>query len=85
MFLVKIVRKITGNQKTGNKQSKNSREKRERKDKTKGKQSKSENRSNKFVNGKRKGFLQCFKSRDEILKLKIKIKIIFNNRIFLER
>ena len=55
MSLIKIVHKITRNQKTGNKQSKKSREKRERKDKTKGKQSKSKNRSNKFVNVTIKG------------------------------
>ena len=41
MFLIKIVQKITGNQKAGKKQSKNSREIRERKDKTKEKESKS--------------------------------------------
>ena len=41
MFLIKIVQKITRNQKAGNKQSKKSREIRERKDKTKGTQSKS--------------------------------------------
>ena len=49
MFLIKIVQKITGNQKPGNKQSKKSREIRERKNKTKGKQSKSKKRSKKFV------------------------------------
>ena len=41
MFVIKIVQKITGNQKAGNKQSNYSREIRERKNKTKGKQSKS--------------------------------------------
>ena len=50
MFLIKIVQKITGNQKPGNKQSKKSREIRERKNKTKGKQIKSKKRSKKFVN-----------------------------------
>ena len=50
MFLIKIVQKITGNQKPGNKQSMKSREIRERKNKTKGKQSKSKKRSKKFVN-----------------------------------
>ena len=64
--------------KAGNKQSKKSKEIRERKNKTKGKQSKSKRRSKKFVNVtfERKGFIQSFKSRDEILKLKIKIKNI---------
>ena len=64
--------------KAGNKQSKKSTEIRERKNKTKGKQSKSKRRSKKFVNVtfERKGFIQSFKSRDEILKLKIKIKNI---------
>ena len=64
--------------KAGNKQSKKSKEIRERKNKTKGKQSKSKRRSKKFVNVTfaRKGFIQSFKSRDEILKLKIKIKNI---------
>ena len=64
--------------KAGNKQSKKSKEIRERKNKTKGKQSKSKRRSKKFVNAtfERKGFIQSFKSRDEILKLKIKIKNI---------
>ena len=37
MFLIKIVQKITGNQKAGNKQSKKSREIRERKNKIKAK------------------------------------------------
>ena len=64
--------------KAGNKQSKKSKKIRERKNKTKGKQSKSKRRSKKFVNVtfERKGFIQSFKSRDEILKLKIKIKNI---------
>ena len=55
MFLIKIVQKITGNQKAGNKQPKKSREIRERKNKTKGKQSKSKNGSKKFVNVTLKG------------------------------
>ena len=55
MFLIKIVQKITGNQKPGNKQSKKSREIRERKNKTKGKQSKTKKRSKKFVNVTLKG------------------------------
>ena len=73
----KIVQKITGSQ--GWKQAtKKSREIRERKNKTKGKQSKSKKRSKKFVNVtfETKGFTESFKSRDEILKLKIKIKNI---------
>ena len=55
MFLIKIVQKITVDQKAGNKQSKKSREIRERKNKTKGKQSKSRKRSKKFVNITLKG------------------------------
>ena len=54
MFLIKIVQKITGNQKAVNKQSKKNREVRERKDKTKGKQSKNKKVSKKFVNELRK-------------------------------
>ena len=50
MFLVKIVQKITGNQKAGDKQSKKSRKIRERKNETKGNQSKSKKASKKFVN-----------------------------------
>ena len=49
MFLIKIVKKITGNQKPGNKPSKKNREITERKNKTKWKQSESKNRSKKFV------------------------------------
>ena len=50
MFLIKIVQKITGNQKPGNKKSKKSRKIRERKNKTKGNQSKSKKVSKKFAN-----------------------------------
>ena len=50
MFLIKIVRKITGNQKAGITQSKKSREIREWKSKTEGKPSKSKKVSKKFVN-----------------------------------
>ena len=69
MFLIKTVQKITGNQKAGNKQSKKSREIRERKNKTKGKQSKNKKKVEEICqrNFKRKGFIQSFKSRDEIL------------------
>ena len=55
MFLIKIVQKITGNQKAGNKQLKKSREIRERKNKTEGKQSKSKKVSKKFINVTLKG------------------------------
>ena len=55
MFLIKIVQKITVNQKAGNKQSKKSGEIRERKNKTKGKQSKIKKVSKKFVNVTLKG------------------------------
>ena len=55
MFLIKIVQKITGNQKAGNKQLKKSREIRERKNKTEGKQSKSKEVSKKVVNVTLKG------------------------------
>ena len=55
MVLVKIVQKITGNQKAGNRQSKKSRQIRERKNKEKGKQSKSKKVSKKFVNITLKG------------------------------
>ena len=55
MFLVKIVQKIAGNQKAGNKQSKKSRKIRERKNKTEGKQNKSKKVSKKFINVTLKG------------------------------
>ena len=55
MFLIKIVQKITGNQKARNKQSKKSREIRERKNKTEGKHRKSKEVSKKFVNVTLKG------------------------------
>ena len=65
MFLIKIVQKITGNQKAVNKQSKKNREVRERKDKTKGKQSKNKKVSKKFVNVTQEGKDLCNPSKVE--------------------
>ena len=76
MFLIKIVQKITGNQKAWKKQSKKSREIRVR---IRQKGNKPKAKSVKEIcqhNFERKRFIQSFKSRDEILKLKIKTKNI---------
>ena len=65
MFLIKIVQKVTGNQKAVNKQSKKNREIRERKDKTKGKQSKNKKVSKKFANVTQEGKDLCSPSKVE--------------------